>query len=556
MANIDKVSVKNTVYNIVSPAVVSDYIEVIGGACTKPDGYVEDEVILAKQNDVQLLFKATQTIAFGANIVENTNCVRTTLEEVLKNAGGGGGASSADQVSYDNTTSGLLADNVQEALDEVQGNVVSVNQTLTNQVKDMNNVYGSKNLLILTSYSKGETVSLNGGTIKCNDDGSYTINGTFTSDATLKIDWLVRADRREISNLAGKILTASCNGYNTSDIQFYTGCFKTDGTASQVGSGAYGETPRQYTMPSDAYTFRNWISIAAKTYSNVTIYPMVCLASVYELSPDWQSPSETNQQLTKDTTALLDNLEVNGAVNMLNFAQASEVVKGYTFTNTDGVVQVTGSRASGETGNADHDKTITLPKGTYKVSGCPSGGGENTWRLLVNINNGAKYALDYGDGAVFTLTEESTLRVYCSIMANYSDTVNLTFYPMITVPSYNGDYVPYAKSNRELTDELTIGTVSATRNTDYLNGTNAVTFRKYGKMVSCEGYFQVTTAAVRNGVLYTLAELPLASSFLLALKNTGEFGLLNVKPNGTVVVESEDGLPIGFYSLIGTFVLA
>lgn len=139
MANIDKVSVKNTVYNIVSPAVVSDYIEVIGGACTKPDGYVEDEVILAKQNDVQLLFKATQDIAFGANIVENTNCVRTTLEEVLKNAGGGGGASSADQVSYDNSDSGLEAENVQEAVDELATNAGTASsqiQTLTNKLTE------------------------------------------------------------------------------------------------------------------------------------------------------------------------------------------------------------------------------------------------------------------------------------------------------------------------------------------------------------------------------------------------------------------------------------
>ena len=140
MANIDKVSVKNTVYNIVSPAVVSDYIEVIGGACTKPDGYEEDEVILAKQNDVQLLSKATQDIAFGANIVENTNCVRTTLEEVLKNAGGGG-ASSADQVSYDNSESGLEAENVQEAVDELATNAGTASsqiQTLTQKAYQYN----------------------------------------------------------------------------------------------------------------------------------------------------------------------------------------------------------------------------------------------------------------------------------------------------------------------------------------------------------------------------------------------------------------------------------
>lgn len=167
----------------------------------------------------------------------------------------------------------------------------------------------------------------------------------------------------------------------------------------------------------------------------------------------YQPYAKTNSQLTEDSVDW-DNFSELGAVNMLDFTHASEVRKGYTFTNTDGVVTVTGSRASGETGNADHYVNITLTKGTYKVSGCPSGGSDDTWRLLVNINDGAKYAFDYGDGAVFTLTEESSLRVYCTIMANYSDTVNLTFYPMITVPSYNGDYVPYAKSNKELTEDV------------------------------------------------------------------------------------------------------
>lgn len=203
MANIDKVSVKNTVYNIVSPAVVSDYIEVIGGACTKPDGYEEDEVILAKQNDVQLLFKATQDIAFGANIVENTNCVRTTLEEVLKNAGGGGGASSADQVSYDNSDSGLEAENVQEAVDELAtkaGTASSQIQTLTNKVANMQDV----NLLDnpwFTVNQRGQSSYSGGGTagakytldrwriesytnldVSVNNDGSITLTNTSANE--------------------------------------------------------------------------------------------------------------------------------------------------------------------------------------------------------------------------------------------------------------------------------------------------------------------------------------------------------------------------------------
>ena len=41
------------------------------------------------------------------------------LYAIAKNGGGGGGASSADEVTYDNTSSGLNATNVQDAIDEV-----------------------------------------------------------------------------------------------------------------------------------------------------------------------------------------------------------------------------------------------------------------------------------------------------------------------------------------------------------------------------------------------------------------------------------------------------
>lgn len=48
--------------------------------------------------------------------VTRTECY---LNEIANNGGGGGGASSASDVSYDNTTSGLTATDVQAAIDEV-----------------------------------------------------------------------------------------------------------------------------------------------------------------------------------------------------------------------------------------------------------------------------------------------------------------------------------------------------------------------------------------------------------------------------------------------------
>lgn len=127
MANADKFMVQGTIYNVVSPSVFGEFIETIGGACTNPDGYAVDDVFLAMNNNVQALYKATEAINQGANIVENTNCEQTSLKDVKH---GGSGASSADQVSYDNTTSHLTGDDVQEAIDEV----AAQNQTLTNLI--------------------------------------------------------------------------------------------------------------------------------------------------------------------------------------------------------------------------------------------------------------------------------------------------------------------------------------------------------------------------------------------------------------------------------------
>lgn len=45
------------------------------------------------------------------------------LEKSASSGGGEGGATSADQISYDNTTSGLTADNVQAAIDEVAAGI-------------------------------------------------------------------------------------------------------------------------------------------------------------------------------------------------------------------------------------------------------------------------------------------------------------------------------------------------------------------------------------------------------------------------------------------------
>lgn len=284
MANIDKVSVKNTVYNIVSPAVVSDYIEVIGGACTKPDGYEEDEVILAKQNDVQLLFKATQDIAFGANIVENTNCVRTTLEEVLKNAGGGGGASSADQVSYDNSDSGLEAENVQEAVDELATNAGTASsqiQTLTQKDAFIENVLTVENLMKY-SLTSGSTNEVN---YTVNPDTTISVTTTGTTQDNRFINML--ADFSSLKNGENYVLSGCPSGGSTNTYLLYL----SDGTDYiDVGSGA------SFTYDSSkTYALRLVVYANMSISTPIIFKPMIRLASANDSTKPY---AMTNQELT------------------------------------------------------------------------------------------------------------------------------------------------------------------------------------------------------------------------------------------------------------------
>lgn len=127
MKNADKFVVGGQVYDVLSPATFGDYLETIGSACINPDGYAENKLFLAYDDNVQKLFRATAAIAYSELLIKDTNCEPTTMAEALANALSAGG------VSYDNTDSGLTASNVQDAIDEVNGDVETVNSALANK---------------------------------------------------------------------------------------------------------------------------------------------------------------------------------------------------------------------------------------------------------------------------------------------------------------------------------------------------------------------------------------------------------------------------------------
>ena len=72
---------------------------------------------------------------------------------------------------------------------------------------------------------------------------------------------------------------------------------------------------------------------------------MLRLASITD--DTYEPYAKTNQQLTEDTTALLDNTKVNGAVNMSPNNFTTQTINGITWTvNDDGSVTANGTSTS------------------------------------------------------------------------------------------------------------------------------------------------------------------------------------------------------------------
>lgn len=99
---------------------------------------------------------------------------QTTLADNL----GGGDAS---EISYDNTTSGLTADDVQEAIDELEGNIEDVSDGLDDAVESLAPAYDSAQ-----TYDEGDIVSYQNKLYECNTD-----NTTGTWDAQYWDEYII-----------------------------------------------------------------------------------------------------------------------------------------------------------------------------------------------------------------------------------------------------------------------------------------------------------------------------------------------------------------------------
>lgn len=169
-----------------------------------------------------------------------------------------------------------------------------------------------------------------------------------------------------------------------------------------------------------------------------------------------------------NANAVLENRTINGydlsenrtiyaqdvpSKNLLPNTASSTSSNGVTVTvNADGSVTVSGTASA----NVEVDlytfsaSELASLSGCI-LSGCPSGGSQNGYNITLQGSNSpwTTYARDIGSGA--TISSGSAIaKVFIWVGSGTAISTPITFYPMIRPSTAPAGYVPYAKTNVEL----------------------------------------------------------------------------------------------------------
>ena len=358
---------------------------------------------------------------------------------------------------YDKDAVDALLDDKQDSL--TFDNVPTENST--NVVKSggvystVDNVYkvmgenGAKNLL---KYPYPNSTGTTGGVLFVdNKDGSITVNGTASSAVGFRLA-LYTSNELE----AGRYILSVPQVNNT--INIAVNVFS-DGTSERTIDQC-GKTKASFEFDLD-YSDYDYVKVliwvpAGTIVDNITIKPMLRFAS--DTDSTYQPYAKTNQQLTEDKAEQIevnDIVNILGAKNLLPNNATTQTINGVTFTVNSGDGSVT---ANGTASGGDAQFTLStgnlIKKGTYILSGCPSGGKEgDTAKYALYLNNNGTIYNDYGDGVVITFASDVSNVTLAFGVAN-GQTVDGTVGPMLRPANIvNDDYAPYAMTNRELTNQ-------------------------------------------------------------------------------------------------------
>lgn len=312
--------------------------------------------------------------------------------------------------------------------------------------------WSGKNLLdpVVLAYA-GQTRTINGITLTY-IDGVVNINGTATADTDFAI--LAKEKINELRFLYGNLILNGCDNGSTSTYFMYLG-------VNDVNKFIHSGNKEVLIDNNVTYTLNVQIK-SGTTVNNVKLYPMLRKADIADdtYEPYHESVEEEIEQIYADNGVL-------GAKNLIPYPYYSSNLvtsHGVTFTvDQNGIIYANGTNDGTDTSDFvivqdSSDKSI-ISGGI--LTGCPSGGSDNTYQIIYRVGDSTSHNYkrsyrDYGDGVIIpSLANNEDARILVQIRKN-ATVSNLQFKPMLRLASDPDDtYVPYAMTNRELTEELT-----------------------------------------------------------------------------------------------------
>ena len=387
----------------------------------------------------------------------------------------------AANVSFNNSGTEMSSTNVQDGIVENRTSIQNLSNK-TNAILDNIKYEGVKNLFPFPYYEKTKS----GYTV--NGNGSIDVNVTTTSSSPSSFN-LINNDSSStwIQDYIGRTLRIAIKSYPTNSdmqMQFTIRDSENNVLINKTVNGSATDASQTFTVPNDAYNATCQLYIARSKTVQVRAYPLLCDDVLYQADPNWQEPAKSNIVLTKETTGLIDNTKANGCVNSLGITKdelhSLNTVgswSGETYTESGATFaceyddagylkKVTVNKSSGTESNSSLYLKLKpqFPYLPIKLIGCPSGGGTNWddrkyYLYYANWSNTTGLVGDYGNGGIITsqFNYSSYPSARLSLQIKSGQTANnLVFYPMLIPPTMqevnNANPVPYAKSNKELTD--------------------------------------------------------------------------------------------------------
>ena len=170
---------------------------------------------------------------------------------------------------------------------------------------------------------------------------------------------------------------------------------------------------------------------------------------------------DENSGLVKDVAGVNDNINKLGAKNLLPNNFNSNTIEGVVFTkNEDGTITANGT-TTGEIDSTDPRNIFqgNIPKGRYIISdGQPSGTASSAQAMYYSINNTSAHWVN-SESEIEIENDSDVLKVWLYATSDKAYD-NVIYKPMIRLATNTDDtYVPYAMSNRELTEAVSGNTI-------------------------------------------------------------------------------------------------